>query len=74
MSVRTNGRGRTFLSALGQENLTGLKGRVAGPVAGAVSRRTRLTEEQVRAVIGLGLLALSLYGIVSALRKAARAA
>jgi hypothetical protein len=72
--VSSNGeRATTFLSALGQENLTGLRGRMARPVAGAVSRRTRFTPEQVSAVIGLALLALSIYGLVSTVRRAARA-
>jgi hypothetical protein len=46
---------------------------VARPVAGAVSRRTRFTPEQVSAVIGLALLGLSIYGLVSTVRRAARA-
>ncbi len=61
---------RRFVLALGEANLSGLRGRVARPVAHAVSGRTKFTEEQVAAIIGLAFLALSIYGLVSTVRKA----
>ncbi len=61
---------RRFVLALGEANLSGLRGRMAKPVARAVSNRTRFTDEQVAAIIGLAFLALSIYGLISTARKA----
>jgi hypothetical protein len=60
------------LSALGEANLKGWRGRVARPVANAVAKRTDYSADEVRAVIGLALFALSLYVLASSVRKALR--
>lgn len=59
--------------ALGEAGLQGWRGRVAGAVAPAVSRRTPLDEEQVRRAIGGLFLALALLYLVKAGRKLRRA-
>jgi hypothetical protein len=59
-----------FMGALGEASLKGWRERLARPVARAVSSRTNLTEQQIRAFIGLAFLALSVYGLVSTVRRA----
>lgn len=61
---------RPFAAALGEASLTGVRGRLARPVASAASRRSRFSEEQIRAVIGLAFLGLSLYALISTVRRA----
>jgi hypothetical protein len=58
------------LTALGEASLKGWRGRVTGPVADAVSRRTAYSADQVRAVIGLVFFALSVYLLASTVRRA----
>jgi hypothetical protein len=60
------------LAALGEANLKGLRGRVVRPVADAVARRTRYSADQIRAVVGLALFALSVYVLASTVRRALR--
>lgn len=67
----TTERGRRpFVAALGEANLTGLRGKIVRPVASVASRRTRFTEDQIGAAIGLAFLALSLYGLITTVRRA----
>ncbi|HEX2030841.1 MAG TPA: hypothetical protein VHL78_05500 [Actinomycetota bacterium] len=67
----TTERGRRpLVSALGEASLSGIKGKVARPVASAASRRTRFREDQIRAAIGLVFLGLSLYALISTVRRA----
>ena len=49
---------------LGESALTGWRGAAGRAVARPVARRTRFSEEQVRAAIGLALLAYAVYRIV----------
>ena len=55
-----NRNGERTVVALGESALTGWRGMVGRAVARPVARRTRFTEEQIRAAIGLALL---LYGV-----------
>lgn len=59
---------------VGHTALVGWRGKVADGVAGPVSERTRLADEQVRALIGAVFFALSLYYVVGTLRRALAAA
>jgi hypothetical protein len=58
-------------TTLGESALTGWQGAVGRAVARPVARRTRWTEEQIRTVIGLLIIA---YGLYRVLRPAIRAA
>jgi hypothetical protein len=58
------------LKALGESSLKGWRGRVTGPVASAVSRRTRFSNSDVRALFGLAFFALSVYLLASTVRRA----
>jgi copper oxidase (laccase) domain-containing protein len=49
---------------LGESALTGWRGAAGRAVARPVARRTRFSEEQVRAIIGLAVLAYAIYRIV----------
>ena len=60
------------LNALGEANLKGWRGRIARPVADAVSRRSDISPADVRAVIGLAFFALSVYLLASTVRRALR--
>jgi hypothetical protein len=60
----------SLVTALGESALAGLPGRVGGAVAKPVSKHTRWSEQQIRTVIGLALLAWALYRV---LRPAVRA-
>jgi hypothetical protein len=55
---------------LGKTALVGWREKAADGVAGPVSERTPLAEEQVRAVIGALFFALSVYYVISTLRRA----
>jgi hypothetical protein len=58
--------------ALGEASLKGWRGRVARPVASAVSGRTAASEQDVRTLIGLAFFALSIYLLASTIRRALR--
>ena len=55
--------GSSVVTALGESAMTGLPGKVGGAVARPVSERTRWSEQEVRTVIGLALLAWALYRV-----------
>jgi hypothetical protein len=55
---------------LGQVALVGWRDKVATAVAGPLARRTRLSEEPVRAAIGGLFFGLSVYYVVSTVRRA----
>ena len=54
----------SLVTALGESALAGLPGRVGGAVAKPVSKHTRWSEQQIRTVIGLALLAWALYRVL----------
>jgi hypothetical protein len=60
------------ISALGEANLKGWRGRIARPVADAVAGRTGFSAADVRAVVGLGFFVLSVYLLASTVRRALR--
>jgi hypothetical protein len=53
-----------------QTGLVGWREKVAAGVAGPVSERTPLADEQVRAVMGGVFFALAVYYVVGTLRRA----
>jgi hypothetical protein len=57
---------------IGSASLTGVRGRVARSVAKPIARRTRLSREQVEAIIGFLILAYGIYQVVRPLVRAAR--
>jgi hypothetical protein len=59
---------------LGQTALVGWREKAAASVAGPVSERTRLADEQVRALVGALFFALAVYYVVGTLRRALTAA
>jgi hypothetical protein len=59
--------------AIGNASLTGVRGRVARSVSQPVAaRRTRLSREEVQAILGFLLLAYTVYRLVVPLVRAAR--
>jgi hypothetical protein len=58
----------------GETALFGWREKAAAGVAGPVSERTPLGEDQVRALVGGLFFALAVYYVVTTLRRAARAA
>jgi hypothetical protein len=60
------------ISALGEANLKGWRGRIARPVADAVAGRTNFSAADVRAVVGLGFFVFSVYLLASTVRRALR--
>jgi hypothetical protein len=57
---------------LGESALTGVRGAAVRAVAHPVAKRTRWTDEQVRTVLGLLLVAYSLYRVLRPVVRAAR--
>ncbi len=55
--------------AMGKAGLTGVKGKVAQRVAGPVAERTRLSRDQVEALLGAAFLALSLWQFLRVARR-----
>lgn len=49
---------------LGESALSGWRGKVGGAAARPIAKRTRFSEEQVRAWIGLAVLAYLLYRLL----------
>lgn len=62
------------MTNVGESALTGWRGSVGRAVARPVAERTRFTEQQVRAAIGLALLAWAVLQLVRTARRAARSA
>jgi hypothetical protein len=61
--------GQVNLTEMGKVGLNGWKGKVGERVAEPVARRTRLSEDQVKAVIGALFLALTTWQFVKMLRR-----
>jgi hypothetical protein len=57
---------------VGKAGLTGWRTSVGDKLAGPVSGRTPLSEEQVRAIVGAAFFALSAYYVYSTVSAAAR--
>jgi hypothetical protein len=57
--------------SLGKAGLQGWRARVADTVAGPVAKHSRLTDEQVRAVVGAAFLLLSVIYVAGSLRRLA---
>jgi hypothetical protein len=57
--------------AVGESGLQGWRAKVADATAGPVAKRTPLREEQVRALVGVAFLALSVVYVVRALKAIA---
>ena len=62
----------SMVTTLGESAMTGLPGAMGGAVAKPVSRRTRWSEQQVRAAIGLALLSWALYRVLRPTVRAVR--
>jgi hypothetical protein len=56
---------------LGKQGLVGWREKVADGLAGPLSSRSPLSEDQVRALIGAAFFALSVYYVVDTVRRAA---
>jgi hypothetical protein len=68
-----DGNGHGVMTNLGESALTGWQGALGKAIAKPVAKRTRWTEDQIRAAIGLALLAFAFYRLakptVVALRR-----
>jgi hypothetical protein len=54
---------------LGKQGLVGWREKVADGVAGPISSKAPLSEDQVRALLGATFLALSIYYVVDTARR-----
>ena len=68
----SNGSSKTSraLTALGESQMTGIRGRAGRAVARPIAERTRYSQEQIEAAIGLAIMR---YGLYRLLRPAFRA-
>jgi hypothetical protein len=57
---------------IGNASLTGVRGLVAKSVSEPVAKRTRLSREEVQAILGFLLLAYTVYRLVRPLIRATR--
>jgi hypothetical protein len=57
---------------IGNASLTGVRGRVARSVSEPVAKRTRLSREEVQAILGFLLIAYTVYRLVRPLIRATR--
>ena len=55
--------------ALGKKGLVGWREKVADGVSGPIASRSRLSEDQVRAIIGATFFVLSVYYVVDTVRR-----
>jgi hypothetical protein len=67
-----SGNGNRAVVTLGESALTGWRGAAGRAVARPIAKRTRFTEEQVRAAIGLAVLVYGLYRLLAPAIRAAR--
>jgi hypothetical protein len=58
--------------AVGDSALTGWRGAAAGALARPVAKHSRFTEDQVKAFLGLALLAYAIYRIARPVVQAVR--
>ena len=58
--------------AVGESALSGWRGAAAGAVAKPVARHSRFAEEQIKAFLGLALLAYAVYRLARPVVRAAR--
>ena len=58
---------------LGQAGLVGWREKIADGVAPAAARRSRLSEDQARALVGTAFFALSAYYVISTCVRMVRA-
>ena len=58
--------------SVGESQLTGVRGAIGRAVARPIARRTRFSEEQVAAFMGLALLAFAVWRVVRVPVAAAR--
>jgi hypothetical protein len=72
---RANGYSADMAQAeqLGQTGLVGWREKIADAVAPAAARRSPLSEDQARALIGAAFFALSAYYVISTCIRMARA-
>lgn len=66
-----DGNGRR-LATFGEATLTGWRGAAGRAIARPIADRTRFTQEQVEALIGLMLVTYAVYRVVRPLVRAAR--
>jgi hypothetical protein len=66
-----NGHERGAVVTVGEAALTGWRGSVGRAIAKPIARRTRFDVEQIEAVLGLVLLAYTIYRVGRPLIKAA---
>jgi hypothetical protein len=71
---RANGysAGMAQAEQLGQAGLVGWRGKIADGVAPAAAQRSRLSEDQARALVGAAFFALSAYYVISTCIRMAR--
>jgi hypothetical protein len=67
-------RTQRAVTALGESALTGWRGKAGRAVARPIAERTRWTEEQIEAVLGLLILAYGLYRLLRPVFTAMREA
>ena len=60
------------VTEMGKVGLTGWRGRAADVVARPLAERSRLDEDEVKAIIGAIFLAYTIYRLVRALYRAAK--
>ena len=70
MSTTNGSKAQRAFTALGESALTGVRGKAGRAVARPIAERTKWSQEQVEAVIGLAIL---FYGLYRVLRPAFRA-
>ena len=61
-------------AAVADATLRGWKGKLVDKVAQPVSERTSLSADQFRALVGVALLALSVWAVIKRIQKVVRAA
>jgi copper oxidase (laccase) domain-containing protein len=66
------GTDESKVMAVGGAALTGWRGVAAGAVAKPIAKHSRYTEEQVKALLGLAILAYAFYRLTRPLIKAVR--
>jgi hypothetical protein len=64
------GKTKADATALGQTGLAGWREKVASGIAPPISARTRLGDDEVRALVGALFFALSVYYVIGTVRRA----
>jgi copper oxidase (laccase) domain-containing protein len=72
MTMAKSGANQSKIMAVGGSALTGWRGAAVGVLAKPVAKHSRFTEDQIKALLGLALIAYAIYRIAKPVVRAVK--